>query len=159
MLEDREAFWSRVKKGASGECWEWQSYRNDCGYGVVRTKRNALLRAHRIAYEFAHGPVPEGMFVCHRCDNPPCCNPAHLFAGTPADNNRDMYSKHRESRDHGLKGERNHAAKLSDADVLTIRARYTNGGIFQRELAAEYGVTLHTMNAIIRRRTWHHLPA
>ncbi len=157
MLDNREAFWSRVKRGAANQCWEWTSYRNDSGYGVVNTKNGILYRAHRLAYEFTNSPIPEGLFVCHRCDNPPCCNPAHLFLGTPAENNIDMHQKGRNGRDCGAQGESNYGAKLTAADVQAIRARYAKGGVYQRDLAAEYGLTLHATNAIIRYRTWMHV--
>lgn len=81
-------FWAQVHK--SGDCWEWKGKRYPSGYG-----RHSKFYAHRVAYELVHGPIPAGMFVCHRCDNPPCCNPAHLFLGTPEDNAKDRERKGR----------------------------------------------------------------
>lgn len=78
-------------------CWEWTGYRDRDGYGKVRVRaiRSAPIAAHRIAYERAKGPVPPGMFVCHACDNPPCCNPDHLWLGTNRENQNDAVAKGR----------------------------------------------------------------
>ena len=90
-----ERFWSRVdtSKGRFA-CWEWQSFRNEKGYGKMYFM-GKMKRAHRIAYELENGPVPDGLLVCHICDNPPCCNPWHLAAATPKQNTQDMINKGR----------------------------------------------------------------
>jgi hypothetical protein len=91
VLADR--FWIKVHKGDTGDCWLWGGYTRD-GYGKFLANRRLRL-AHRIAWELTHGPIPEGLCVCHSCDNPRCCNPVHLFLGSRGDNNRDRAQKGR----------------------------------------------------------------
>lgn len=146
-----ESFWSKVDR--SGSCWVWTAGLRD-GYGRFRN-----VGAHRFSYELAFGPIPDGLFVCHKCDNRRCVRPEHLFAGTHSDNMRDMYAKGRsvpplvarpELRRHG---ELNAAAKLTDEAVRIIRESY-NGGETQASLAERFGVDRTTIGLIVRGSRW-----
>ncbi|MCH8067616.1 MAG: HNH endonuclease [Nanoarchaeota archaeon] len=95
-------FFSKVDK--SKDCWEWQARRSPDGYGEVGLNHKRYL-AHRVSYSISNGYIPQGMFVCHKCDNPPCVNPDHLFLGTADDNMKDMVSKGRAAIQTNLKKE------------------------------------------------------
>jgi hypothetical protein len=146
-----DTFWQRMKHTESG-CWEWTGARAPKGYGAIRI-RGKTHRTHRVAYELTYGPIPVDRIVCHRCDNPPCCNPEHLYLGTYADNAADCVSKGRYTP-HTRKGESNHLSKLTERDVMDIRTLYARGGISYSELAQQYGVAKTAIGAIIRRETW-----
>jgi hypothetical protein len=132
------------------DCWEWTGPINNWGYGYFHANNGTCL-AHRVAYEQAHGPLPKGAMVCHSCDNRPCINPVHLFAGTFNDNMDDMVRKARQCI-----GERQASSKLTDLAVLDIRRRY-RAGATQRSLAVEYGVSPSSIGSVVRRRRWKHV--
>lgn len=119
----REDFWSNVKVGSPDECWEWQRGRADTGYGRATIDGVAVF-AHRHAYTVTKGAIPEGMFICHHCDNRVCVNPSHLFVGTQQDNMRDKVSK---GRANPACGEENGKTYLAEALVLTMRQMYADG--------------------------------
>lgn len=147
--KDIQRFWSKVAITANpGLCWEWVGTRKETGYGIIGIG-NKTLRSHRVAYELTHGEIPDGLKVLHECDNPPCCNPAHLFLGTQIDNNKDMCEKKRQSE-----GETQGHHKLTVEKVLSIRLRYAAGGISQRQLAIEMDVVPTTIRDVLRRKTW-----
>lgn len=99
IIEEPARFWIRVDGSAGDDaCWPWLGARDPKGYGQAGKR----WRAHRVAMFLTNGPIPPGMFVCHHCDNPPCCNPAHLFIGTVTDNMRDCAAKGRTSRKGGI---------------------------------------------------------
>lgn len=129
-LEPADRFWSRVDVGAPNACWEWQGARDSFGYGQAREA------THRTAWALTHGPIPSGMCVCHRCDNPPCCNPDHLFLGTRADNNRDRHAKGRSANLE--RGERHPQAGLTAAkvseDQVAERVRPANEALLSSAL-------------------------
>lgn len=141
--------WSRAlreRTDRSGECWVWTGDLDDSGYG----KRGAQ-RVHRKAWELAYGPIPVGLLVLHRCDNPPCVRPDHLFLGTHADNMRDMVAKGRQNRPaHGSPGERNPRAILTAEQVAEIRQATET----HRQVAARYGMSIAAIRDIRQGRRW-----
>jgi HNH endonuclease len=151
-----ERFWRRVDRRGPDECWPWLGSRLPNGYGITRlwgSERRYTIGAHRAAWVVSHGEIPAGMFVCHRCDNPPCCNPSHLFLGSPKDNLDDMYRK---GRQRNLVGEQRAFAKLTQTQVLEIRARYASGEK-QRDLASEFNVRQPRISKIVTRKAWRWL--
>lgn len=155
-------FWPKVAKSEPHLCWEWQASKGQRGYGSFSVNGRPH-RAHRVAYQLAYGQIPAGMFVCHRCDNPSCCNPAHLFIGTCADNNRDKTSKGRNVRPmrdettvSRARGSKSNFAKLTEQDVGAIRAR-SAAGEKTVSLAREYGVDRTLIWQIVTKRAWAHV--
>ena len=135
-------------------CYLWLGTLSNQGYGIVHNPADGKqMRASRVAFSRAHGPIPYGLFVLHKCDNPPCVNPDHLFLGTQADNMRDRLEKGR-WKGGGPPGEAAPLAKLTSDAVTAIRSSSEGGGV----LARRYGVTRWTIMDIRHRRTWHHLP-
>lgn len=148
-------FWARTRPGANG-CIEWCGRPlTTGGYGVLRVK-GVFTKAHRHAWAITNGLIPQGLFVLHRCDNPICVNPEHLFLGTAFDNMQDMAAKGRAAGSRRV-GEKHPLAKLSSAQVREIRARFRGRApgcrANSRELAAEYGVSADTISGIGYRQT------
>lgn len=149
-----ERFWEKVAKGKPDECWEWTASRDKAGYGKISTERDSSpRRANRVAWELHHGPIPDGLWVLHRCDNPPCVNPAHLFLGTPRDNILDMHKKGR-ARISRLAGADSPRARFTREEVAEIRERYRGNHGEIAELAREFGVAKGTMHRIIRHKAY-----
>ena len=138
-------------KNKSG-CWEWTAKLYSNGYGCLMHNHRYVL-AHRVAWELFVGPIPDGLQVCHRCDNRRCVNPKHLFIGTQRANMRDMVSK---GRDRPSRGEANQRAKLSDEDVRAIRRRARTGEM-QSDIAGAYGVSRKQVSVIVSRKQWAHI--
>lgn len=139
-----------IHRGPWRGCWEWTG---SCvnGYGRASLPDRRFAIVHRAVYEAIYGPIPDGLVVCHRCDNPPCYRPDHLFLGTQADNVADKIAKGREAR-----GEQVGSAKLTAADVRTIRERVARGDRVV-EIAATYNVDRDNIYRIARRETWRHV--
>lgn len=161
-LADR--FWQHVDKAGPDECWPWTARCTDKGYGQFvlyppDAPKKRTVAAHRLAYELTHGPLVN--WGLHGCNNPPCCNPAHIYDGTPSQNAVDSVVAGTSAvlrPDHPkARGERAGNAKLTDDAVRDIRRRYAAGGISQQQLADEYGVNQTKISAVVHRRTWRHV--
>lgn len=136
-------------------CWVWTAYRNKLGYGVVGTAGHRTALAHRVSYELFVGPIADRLLVCHKCDNPPCVRPSHLFLGTDADNSRDRTEK---GRTYVARGEDGPNAKVTEKIVLEIRRLYAAGGETTLTLAKRFRLGKSQVYNIVARRSWSHLP-
>ncbi len=174
-------FWARIDKTSHpGGCWVWTGIRNVGGYGVLSYRLpNGKCHnhgAHRFSYELHNGPIPDGLFVCHHCDNPACVNPAHLFLGDHRANGLDCIRKNRHgavthpecqprgdkngSRLHPEKlrrGELASKAKLTSDQVREIRRRLKSSEATYRELSIEFHVTAQAIRAIELKKSWRHI--
>lgn len=153
-MDNAERFWAKVNK--TDGCWEWTGSLTR-GYGMFWLGK--MVYSHRLSYVLHH-PLTIDLLehreicVCHRCDNPKCVNPAHLFLGTVVDNMRDRDEK---GRGNQAKGEKHGGAILTENDVREIRSRYANGGVLQQQLALEYGVKKGSISNIITRKIWSYI--
>lgn len=172
-------FWAKVDKCGPvpahmphlGPCWLWRGATARGGYGHFGergVKRDPLWTpAHRFAWRDTYGPIPDDLWVLHRCDNPPCVRPEHLFVGTVKDNASDMISKGRArlidanyTRRRGIvpaRGIKHGMVKLTERDVLKIRAEYASGAGSYSELARKFGVSWSNIGLIVNRRNWKHI--
>lgn len=175
-------FWKRVSKLQSG-CWEWVGGKNQDGYGkfwVVSRSHGA----HRVSWVIHNGQIPKGIQVLHKCDNPPCVNPSHLFSGSNLDNVSDRVAKGRSNATRGenhhfrlhpekiIRGDEHfsrrhpeliphgiehHKATLNPEKILKIRKIYSEGSHSYKSIGAMFGVHKETVGDIIRRRYWKHV--
>ena len=146
-------FWAKVVKGSEPDsCWLWTGSQW-LGYGRFNAE-GKTVRAHRFAYAEHFGPVPDGLDVLHRCDNPSCCNPAHLVAGSHADN---MIDREIKGRHNAPRGSQHGRAKMTEEIVRDLRRRISEGEK-ANALAAEYGVSAVVAGLAINRKTWRHVP-
>ena len=143
-------FWAKVAVGAPNDCWEWTGTKDTHGYGQIRW-RGKMRLAHRLALSLTDGDWNSRLLVCHSCDVPACCNPAHLWRGTYRDNTQDAIKKERFRTRPA--GEINPSAKLAPDQVLAIRSNNAP----TPEAAARFGVSYATIRDIRKRRTWRHL--
>lgn len=141
-------FWKFVARGQPDQCWPWVGAKDGIGYGLFRITSSRIERAHRVALRLSGTPVERGKIVCHRCNNPTCCNPAHLYVGTPKTNADD-----REAAGRHAHGERSGRAKLTEADVRAIRS-YPRGAWLT---GRAFGVSPGAVAAIRAGRNWRRL--
>ena len=157
-----QRLWGRVIKHQDGiGCWEWTGTKTNYGYGQLSVN-GKLTRAHRLAYKIVIGEIPEGLHVLHKCDNPSCVNPDHLFVGTHQDNMRDMNQKGRNKIKTGVaaRGSSVFGAKLTEGDILQIKDMYVRNGYKNsnsRELAEKFGVDKSTIIRIVKGKIWSHV--
>jgi hypothetical protein len=136
-----QRFWASVDMTNKDGCWEWKKFRDPIGYGrckISELKSNAGGYAHRTAWVLTNGSIPEGLCVCHSCDNPACCNPAHLWLGTMTENIKDRDKKHRNRQ----------IPESKKQDIL----REYNNGMSQAKIARIYGICVGTVHRIVHRR-------
>lgn len=149
LLPVEERFWLYVNRSGPNECWPWAGALTRGGYGKIRTDNKSWL-AHRMAYKLTFGDFPKNLKIRHTCDNPACCNPAHLLTGTQKDNMDDMYAR---NRNRHQRGEEHHQSKLTECDVRAIRRSKKS----RRELAAYYNVSDVTISNVRLRKKWRHV--
>lgn len=146
VRRSEQRFWPKVDKRGPDECWEWKEYRRK-GYGYFRVYRRATkLGAHQVVFILKYGYLPP--MVRHSCDNPGCCNPAHLLPGDHRSNMDDVIARKRQA------GERNASARLTERDVRAIRADKISTNI---ALGEKYGVTHSMISAIRLGKAWRHV--
>ena len=150
-----ERFWNKVDVGDPEECWNWTASIDSSGYGQIGYEHR-LIHAQRLSWIIHNGEIPKGICVLHKCDNPPCVNPSHLFLGTHQDNSDDKRAKGRGGYT-GVLGSKHPAAKLTEENVLEIRHLYPSGKFTQKELGEMYGVVHTAISRIINRKRWDHI--
>lgn len=147
-------FWSKVDKSNPDGCWLWTGSKVPFGYGTTYYNGKPQ-RTHRISYKIAHGEIPDDVCVLHKCDNPACVNPDHLFLGTKHDNTQDMVKKGRQKYvTHN--GSENGNSKLKESDVTQIRCLFESG-YSQKGIAKLFSISTRTVCQIVENETWKHV--
>lgn len=150
-LSKDERFWQKVNKKSDDECWEWLGCRHhQWKYGSFNVD-GKYIAAHRYSWILHYGNIPTGFIVCHHCDNPPCCNPKHLFLGTDADNNLDKRLKGRQP---DVIGEPNPRAILNEMAVKVILFSLKTESHTRKDLARIFGISVGAINSIVSKRNW-----
>lgn len=143
-----------IVKSETG-CWEWVGTKRGESAGVYyggTSIGGKSILAHRASYELYVGKIPDGMLVCHKCDNPKCVNPEHLFLGTHFDNARDMSIKNR-----GTNGEKSNNSKLTNTKAVEIVFAASMKNMKQKDIASVFGISEKTVNKIFNRKSWKHI--
>ncbi|MBW4482976.1 MAG: HNH endonuclease [Tildeniella torsiva UHER 1998/13D] len=162
VTEWEERLWSRVVKGERDECWEWKGTRNQKGYGTFAIRINGKqirFIVHRLSYALEHNHDPGKLFTCHRCDNPPCVNPHHLFLGTARANNLDAFRKGRNQvvGAYAKCGEDNVRSLYTREQVAEMRKLANEEGWGVPELRAEFGGSRGGVHAILSGANWKNI--
>jgi hypothetical protein len=144
-----ERFWSKVNK--TDGCWLWTGAKKEWGYGVIGSTGKRIIRANRASWIINRGPIPKGLWVLHRCDNPPCVNPDHLWLGNGLENMQDAARKGRMNQ-----GENHGMSKLTTKQVLEMKSLYKKWAKNQAWLAAKFGISVFTLRRICYGTTWKH---
>lgn len=151
-----------------GRCWQWTGPTNWGGYGIIYHERRTQV-AHRVMWKIIHGPIPPGIQVLHRCDNPACINPSHLWLGSNRDNVSDRHAKGRDGAAFGdangsrrfpelrRRGIHHDNAKLTDEQVREIRRRFQNGNVTKASLARRFKVCNSLVGMVIAKQIWRHV--
>jgi len=152
-----QRFYDRIDINLDRECWIWMGRKVGMGYGKLDILQKEYL-AHRVSWVLHFGEIEDGLCVLHKCDNPSCVNPHHLFLGTYSDNNWDMSNKGRHAKGKGgPKGSECKWSKLTEDQVKEIRQKHKPWEYSYSKLSKEYGVHIQVIAAIISRRTWKHV--
>jgi len=152
LSQIHERFWSKVKVSQANKCWPWLGVSDLNNYGQFRME-GKTIRSARVAFYLRNGEWPDN--ACHTCDNPICCNPSHIFSGTRQENMSDMIAKGRHKAD---RGENHGGSVLTDDFVIKIRSEYKNENISMSKLAQKYGCSFSTIQRVVSRKNWTHLP-
>jgi hypothetical protein len=159
VLSDKDIvrFWSKVdQSNGRNACWNWKAAKIKNGYGIFMTRGNVTLRAHRISFTLSKCHIPSGLDICHKCDNPSCVNPRHLFTGTVQQNLQDASAKGRcavQRHPEIVRGERNGSAKLNEAAVRIIRRKELSISLTSKQ----FGVSMTVVKRIRNRTLWSHV--
>ncbi len=147
-------FFTKCTQPSPDSCWEWKQSISELGYGKAKFQTKSI-GAHRLAYKFAKGEIPKGLYVCHACDNRKCINPAHLFLGTQRDNVQDSVRKGR--RRYAF-GDTAGGRKITSAVVIRIKERAKTERTYAK-MASDYGISRRQICRIVRGKSWRHITA
>lgn len=150
---NKAPFWKRVRIGTPEQCWLWMGARLNAGYGVTQDVNRKQVGTHRLAWELTFGPIPKGVLILHKCDNPPCCNPWHLFPGSHRDNTQDAFRKGRLPKLPSHFWPNNPRSKLNPSIASKIR-KLRAKGVGVRALGRQFGVSHPTIRLILSNQTY-----